>query len=262
MSRMHDAADEPANRLLRSMRGEDLALIEPHLRMSHAHSATVLYEPGNDVDHVYFPCERTLIVLRIAFADGGSVDTALIGREGAVGSLVSGSRLPAYARAEVRFGGPLLALDIAALDRAKCQSQTIRDLFARYADCLMAQILQSVACNATHPIEQRTAKWLVSAMERTRSRALPITQDHLAGMLGVGRSYVSRVMHILRQRGLIETQRGAITVLDAAGLAHLSCTCNSAVHRHFEHVLKGVDPEDPMIGIDEETPLNQTLAEA
>ena len=261
-SSLPHAADTPVNNLLRAMRPEDLALIEPHLTMSHARSGAVLYEPGDDVRRVYFPCDATLLAFRITFADGRGVETALIGREGAVAGIVSRGRLPAYARAEVQFGGPLLSLDIEVLDRAKLKSPAVRDLFARYADCVMAQVFQSVACNAAHPIEQRAAKWLVSAMERTNSAALPITQEHLAGMLGVGRSYVSRVIQTLKQRALIETSRGSITVTDPEGLAHLSCACHGAVRRHFDEVLKGVYPDDPIIGTDGREHPNETPAEA
>ncbi len=108
--------------------------------------------------------------------------------------IVSQGRLPSYSRAEVLHPGPLLRMDVAQLEGAKLKSLSIRHLFARYADCLMAQVFQSVACNAAHSIEQRTAKWLLPAIGRTSDARLPLTQEQLADMLGVGRSYVSRVI--------------------------------------------------------------------
>ena len=100
----------------------------------------------------------------------------------------------------VLHDGPLLRMDVEQLEGAKLKSLSIRHLFARYADCLMAQVFQSVACNAAHSIEQRAAKWLVSAMERTSDSRVPLTQEQLADMLGVGRSYVSRVIQSLKAR--------------------------------------------------------------
>ena len=241
-------ADAPVNNLLRVLRPSDLALIEPHLSLSEVEAGDVLYEPGDDVKRVFFPCDATLLAFRVMLADGRAVETALVGREGALAGIVSQGRLPAYSRAEVQFGGPLLSMDIEALDQAKLKSAAIRNLFARYADCLMAQVFQSVACNAAHSIEQRTAKWLVSAMERTGDASLPVTQDHLAGMLGVGRSYVSRVIQTLKQRNLVETRRGRLTVNDPTAMAELSCACQSAVRRHFDEVLRGVYPEEPIRG--------------
>ncbi|MFX7552516.1 hypothetical protein ABTK04_18000, partial [Acinetobacter baumannii] len=86
------------------------------------------------------------------------------GREGAVGGIVSQGFLPAFTRITVKFGGPVVRLAIGKLDQAKANSASLRNIFARYADCLLAQIFQSTACNAIHSIEQRTAKWILSAM--------------------------------------------------------------------------------------------------
>lgn len=66
----------------------------------------------------------------------------------------------------VKFVGPFVRLPIGKLDAAKSISPTLRNIFARYADCMLAQIFQSTACNAIHSIEQRTAKWIIAAMER------------------------------------------------------------------------------------------------
>ena len=99
--------------------------------------------------------------------DGRDVETILVGREGAVGGIVSEGYLPAYTRIIVKFGGPFVRLGVGKLDAAKTDPRTLRNVFARYADCMLAQIFQSTACNAIHSIEQRTAKWIVSAMERT-----------------------------------------------------------------------------------------------
>ena len=88
-----------------------------------------------------------------------------------------------------------MRLPISKLEAAKAKSPTLRNIFARYADCMLAQIFQSTACNAIHSIEQRTAKWIISAMERTDGdNTVPLTHEQLATLLGVGRSYTSRVI--------------------------------------------------------------------
>ncbi|HWJ72542.1 MAG TPA: Crp/Fnr family transcriptional regulator [Kaistia sp.] len=254
----HRSKDGRVNNLLRALRPADLALLEPHLVEMTLASGTVLYEPGDNVQKVYFPCDSTLLIFRIQLDDGRAVETALVGREGAVAGIVSQGRLPAYSRAEVHLGGPLLSMDIEDLEEAKMKSLVLRHIFARYADCLMAQVFQSVACNAAHSIEQRAAKWLVSAMDRTNDASLPMTQEQLAGMLGVGRSYVSRVIQTLKHRRLIETQRGVLTVVNPHGLSHLACSCHTAVRRHFDEVLKGVYPDNPIVGADGRLHSNET----
>ncbi len=86
-------------------------------------------------------------------------------------------------------------------------------MFARYADCMLAQMFQSTACNAIHSIEQRTAKWIISAMERADGdNVVPLTHEQFATLLGVGRSYASRVIQTFKAEGVLETRRGSILV--------------------------------------------------
>ncbi len=236
------------NNLLGAVRPADFALLKGHLKRIDRAAGTVLYEPGDDVRYVYFPCAQTLVSYMVMLDDGRMVEIGLIGREGAVGGIVSQGRLPAYARAVVQLSGPLLRLESAELERAKLESITLRHLFSRYSDCLLAQIFQSVACNAAHSIEQRTAKWLLGALDRTGDPDVVLTQEQLAAMLAVGRSYISRVIHALRATGAIETRRGRLQIKDADKLERMSCTCNDSVRRHFDDVLGGVYPTGNAIG--------------
>lgn len=248
--------EEASNNLLRALRPTDSALLVESATPWWGNLGDILFSPGDTVQYVYFPCGPSLISFIVVLEDGGAVETALIGREGAAGGIVSQGRLPAYARAEVQFPGPFLRIELAKLEEAKLRSLTLRHLFARYADCLMAQIFQAVACNAAHNIEQRAAKWLISAMDRTGAPAIPLTQEQLAVMLGVGRSYISRVLGVLRARGLIETRRGVLSVSNLEELRTLACGCNDSVRQHFAEVLSGVYPaegispeEDARVGI-------------
>src|SRR6202011_3626153 len=153
--------------------------------------------------------------------------------------------LPAYTRIMVKFGGPYVRLKVGKLDAAKSSSATLSNVFARYADCMLAQMFQSTACNAIHSIEQRTAKWIISAMERTDGdNIVPLTHEQLATLLGVGRSYASRVIQIFKAEGILETRRGSILVRNREALAMRACLCNEAVINHFEEVLRGVYPAE------------------
>ena len=233
-----------ANNLLSALSRNDLDSLQPFLSVWEGAAGDVLYEPGDNVQYVYYPCGRSLVSFRVLLSDGRAVETALIGREGAVGGIVSQGRLPAYARAEVQYSGQFLRMDSAELEKLKLSSLTLRHFFARYADCLIAQVFQTTACNAAHTIEQRTAKWLLAAMDRTGDHEVPLTQDQLAGMLGVGRSYVSRVIQALKAREVIETRRGRVLVSDLQRLRDQSCKCNDLVRRHFDDVIRGVYPTD------------------
>ena len=243
-----NAAAESGNNLLRALRPADAAILNPLLEPWIGGRGEIIYEPGDPVRFVYFPCGPSLISYLVVLKDGAAVETALIGREGAVGGIVSKGRLPAYARAEVQFPGPFLRMPIAELELAKQQSPTLANLFARYADCLAAQVFQAVACNAAHSIEQRTARWLVSAVERTGGPDISLTQDQLAVMLAVGRSYISRVLRRFKQRGILTVRRGWLEIRDIDAIREIACECNESVREHFDEVLSGVYPtEDELI---------------
>ena len=230
------------NNLLRALRPTDLSLLAPSLKPISAAAGDVFFEPGDQVRFAYFPCGASLVSFMVLLEDGRGVETALIGREGAIGGIVSQGRLPAYSRALVQFGGDFLRIESVALEAAKLSSLSLRHLFARYADCIMAQIFQAVACNAAHTIEQRTARWILAATDRTGDYDVPLTQEQLASMLAVGRSYISRVIQTLKARDVLETRRGGVRVKDMERLRNMACGCNDAVKRHFEDVLAGVYP--------------------
>jgi len=242
------ARERPFNNLLRRLSDADFALIEPHLVATETSSNDLLYSPGDNVETVHFPCGPSLVSYMVANEDGRDVETILIGREGAVGGIVSQGFLPAYTRIMVKFAGPAVRMPISKLDAAKAQSRSLNNIFARYADCMLAQIFQSTACNAIHSIEQRTAKWIIAAMERTNDdSAVPLTHEQLATLLGVGRSYTSRVIQTFKAEGTLETRRGSILVRNIEALKSRSCRCNDAVKGHFDEVLRGIYP-DPAKG--------------
>lgn len=230
------------NGLLRSLHSDDFALLKPLLQRWKAEPGSVIYEPGDDVKHAYFPCGSSLIAFMVMMQDGRDIETALVGREGAAGGIVSNGRLPAFARAIVLSSGQFLRIETVALEEAKTKSLTLRHLFARYSDCLLAQVFQSVACNAVHTIEQRASRWILAAIDRTGGDELPMTQDQLAGMLGVGRSYVNRVLKTLKAAGVLSTRRGGLRVCDIGALQQKSCECTDTIRKHFDEVLRGVYP--------------------
>jgi DNA-binding transcriptional regulator YhcF (GntR family) len=240
-----DIGERPHNNLLRRLSKPDFALIAPYLAHWEAQPNDLLYNPGDDVEIVHFPCGPGLASYLVPNEDGRDVETILVGREGAVGGIVSQGYLPAYTRIVVKFGGPFERLHVSRLHTAKARSATLRNVFARYADCMLAQIFQSTACNAIHSIEQRTAKWIIAAMERTDGEnAVPLTHEQLATLLGVGRSYISRVMQTFKAEGVLETRRGSILVRNREALSSRACLCNESVKHHFEEVLRGVYPKE------------------
>jgi CRP-like cAMP-binding protein len=123
-----------------------------------------------------------------------------------------------------------------ALEDAKRRSEFIGNLFCRFSDYLLAQVMQSLACNAFHTIPERAARWLLHAQDRTGDR-IELTQEALAGLLGVQRTTVNAVIQTLEGEGLITTGRGVIRVADRAGLKRRSCECYERLEEHFAAII-------------------------
>ncbi len=228
------------NLLLNCLSPEDRGLLLPFMeRVEYPRGAT-LFAAGREVDFISFPLEQTVITLVISMIDGRSAETATIGHEGAAGGVVSNGGLPASTHALIQIGGPVLQMESMRLQEAKRRSESLRNLFTRYSDCLLAQVLQSVACNALHPIEERCLRWLLTLQDRLGGDVLPITQEALAAMLGVQRTYLTRILRMLQQQGLIEVGRGRITILSRPAIEEVACECHACVKRHFETVLGAV----------------------
>jgi len=231
-------ADEAfaGNRLLSTFPREARALIEPFATVVELQPGATVFSHGEDIAASLFPFGPTLVSLVVELTSGRSVEAASIGREGAIGGIISCGQAPAFSTAVVQAGGSALRVPMAALDDAKARSPFIANIFCRYADYLLAQVMQSVACNALHSMAERAARWLLTAQDRAGSR-IELTQEGLAAVLGVQRTSVNAVVGLLQQEGLIAVRRGAVEILDRAGLKRRSCECYDAVERHFARVI-------------------------
>jgi len=224
------------NRLLGTFTREARALVEPFGETVELGPGTTVLRRGDNVSSSLFPYGPTMVSLIVDLSDNRSVEVASIGQEGAIGGIVSCGNAPAFTRAEVMVPGPALRLPMRALEDAKQRSPFIANLFCRYSDFLLAQVMQSVACNAFHSIQERAARWLLTAQDRAGDR-LELTQEQLAGLLGVQRTTVNAVVQLLQEEALIETRRAVVRIIDRAGLKRRSCECYAALESHFAQVI-------------------------
>lgn len=231
-------ADEAftGNRLLSTFSREDRALLEPFGEMVRLEAGEVALTRGDLVTSSLFPIGPALISLEIELSGGRTVEAAMIGLRGAVGGIVSCGQAPAFTRAVTLVGGSAYRVPMKALEDAKQRSPFIANLFCRFSDYLLAQAMQSVACNAYHSIPERAARWLLHARDRTGDR-IELTQQDLAGLLGVQRTTVNAVLQTLEQEKLISTGRGVIRLTDRDGLKRRACECYERLEEHFEDII-------------------------
>jgi CRP-like cAMP-binding protein len=224
------------NRLLATFSQEARALLEPYGETVELESGETVLERGDQVRASLFPMDSTMISLTVELSGGRSAEVASIGREGAVGGIVSCGHAPAFARARVLMPGPAFRVPMQQLEEAKSQSPFIGNLFCRFSDYLLAQVMQSAACNAFHSIQERAARWLLHAQDRAGDR-IELTQEAFAGLLGVQRTTVNAVIQSLQADGLVATGRGVIRVTDRAGLKRRACECYERLEEHFGAVI-------------------------
>ncbi|HWJ59809.1 MAG TPA: helix-turn-helix domain-containing protein [Sphingomicrobium sp.] len=224
------------NRLLSTMDSEARALIEPFGTIVELDNSQVVLERGLDVTSTVFPFGSTMISLSVELSGGRAVEVASIGREGAVGGIISCGHAPAFSRAVTLVGGPALRLPMHALEDAKRRSGFIGNLFCRFSDYLLAEVMQSAACNAFHTLPERAARWLLHAQDRAGDR-IELTQGAFAGLLGVQRTSVNAVIRTLEDEGLIVTRRGVVVVTDRAGLKRRTCECYRRLEDHFAAII-------------------------
>lgn len=230
------------NGLLAVLMQADRDRLEPHMLALDMAADDVLIHAGDDVANTWFPCGGALAAFCLSNPEGRSVDVGFVGREGAIGGIVSNGHVPAYTTSMVRVPGLFLRIRTTMLEQLKLESLALRHWFARYSDCLLAQVFQTSACNATHTIRQRVAKLILAGAARTGQAELAMTQEQLADMLGVGRTFISRVVGGMRHDGMIVTRRGRLCISDMVAIKAASCHCTAAIEDHFDKVLHGIYP--------------------
>jgi CRP-like cAMP-binding protein len=218
------------NRLLAAVPTQILALMDRDLKQVSLAQGTVLFEPGDRVETVYFP--RTgLISLLVVTKDGGTIETATIGREGAIGLHGALGERRSFTRATVQVGGMFAVIRAARFESIVNGSAPVRDLISRYTEVLWAEAQQIAACNAAHDAASRLCRWLLQSADRIGSDRVPLTQEFLAQMLGVRRTTVTLLAQAMQTKGLIKYSRGNIDIIDRKQLEACACECYEVI-RH------------------------------
>jgi CRP-like cAMP-binding protein len=201
------------NRLLDALPTRSFERLQPRLEPV----ALVLDEPVHSHQHLYFPVAGLISVIA-TMADGASVETSMIGREGMYSvSAILGDDMP-FQTAMVQFPGRALRLQTHTLRQEMQADTALQKLLLRYTQATLSAVAQSAACNRLHLLEQRCARWLLAFHDRAETDSFRMTQEFLAMMLGVRRPGITFVARSLQEQGLISYNHGTITVVDRRGL--------------------------------------------
>ena len=237
MAKSASRSEHRANQLLATLAPADFVALEPHLETVKLSKSTTVYETGDDMPYAYFPHDAVVSLITV-LTDGKTVEVAVFGREALLGLTSALATCRSLGRYVVQVSGTASRVDTEALRRVLKDRPAVRELCLRFIEALMAQALQSMACNTVHSVEARCCRWLLTLHDRVGRDTLPLTHDQLSRMLGVQRSTVSLVTGSLQNSGLIEQGRGVITVTDRPGLEQAVCGCYAIMRRRFDEILQ------------------------
>jgi CRP-like cAMP-binding protein len=227
------------NHLLASLPTADFAPLVAHLELVPLLLGDMLYEPGGQLQHAYFPT-TAIVSLHYVMESGASAESAGVGNEGMVGIslFMGGNTTPSSA--VVQTAGHAFRLERRKLLEEFNRAGLLQGLLLRYTQALATQMSHTAACYRHHSVEQQLCRWLLLTLDRLPSNELIMTQELVASMLGVRREGITEAAGKLQRAGIISYRRGHIAVLDRAGLEAQACECYAVVRKEMDRLLADV----------------------
>jgi CRP-like cAMP-binding protein len=224
------------NHLLAALSLAERERLFPHLQLVPLPLGKVLYESGDVMRHVYFPTD-SIVSLLYVLEDGTSAEISVVGNEGLVGValFMGGETTPS--RAIVQSAGYAYRLIGRLLKEEFHRSGGMQLLLLRYTQALLTQMAQTAVCNRHHSVNQQLCRWLLLSLDRLSGNKLTMTQELIANMLGVRREGVTESAGRLQKLGVIQYERGHITVLNRLKLEELCCECYAVVKKETDRLL-------------------------
>jgi len=232
------------NRLLDLLAPSQLERLRPHLTPEPLPLNRTLQPRGKPVESVYFPTSGMISIVAM-MRDGAAVEVGIAGCEGMLGVQALLGDDNSLNEAMVQIPGSALGMSAGVLRQEMQESTQLRQVMLKYVQLALNTATQSAACNRAHLLEQRLARWLLTARDRSGSDRLPLTHEFIAMMLGVRRAGVTVAAQSLQSAGLIEYAHGRITVVDREGLEAATCECYEVVRREHARLFGAGDESAP-----------------
>jgi CRP-like cAMP-binding protein len=223
------------NYLLAALPAAEFERLESQLELVPMLLGETLYEPGRQLQHVYFPTTAIVSLLHI-MESGASAEVARVGNEGILGIalFMGGDTTPSSA--VVQTAGHGYRLRGKLLKEEFNRAAPVRRLLLRYTQALIAQISQTAACNRHHSVRQQLCQWLLSTLDRLPANELIMTHDLVASAFGVRRETITEAAGNLQRDGLIRYRRGHLAVSERSGLEAGACECYAVVKKELNRL--------------------------
>ena len=225
------------NKLLARLPADDYQRLLPELETVHLRAKDVLLKPHLPAQKVHFLAGGVCSIAQVT-ADGQMAGVAMVGNEGCVGMAAFGGDPASGQTAVIEIEDhDAQVMDAWVFHREMNRGTAFKDVIHRYGQAFVESLMQSVVCNALHPVEKRCARYLLDIRDRVGRDEFPLTQDVLASMLGVRRASITLAAGTLHRAGLIDHAHKHITILDPAGLESAACECYALIKGHFARLL-------------------------
>ena len=192
------------------------------------HTNQVLYEQGQEIEHIYFPLDAVVSNLGI-IDDGTTVETAMVGPEGLLGiTAILGSghhKLWSW----VTIAGKAARIRADRLEKPFLEDEAALRLLLSYYGSLMTQVTQRCICNTRHTLLERLSCWLLMIHDRAGSDDLRLTQEMMASRVSARRAGITVAAGALQHMRAIECRRGKLHILNRDALEKLVCECYSVM---------------------------------
>jgi CRP-like cAMP-binding protein len=227
---------QPSNKLLAALPASDYERLVPHLKLVPLPVKKIIYEAGEPITHIYFP-DKAVISIVTTMEDGSTVEAGIVSNEGMVGIPVILGDNTTTTTAFVQIAGAGMQIDADVIKAEFNRGGAIQTLILCYIQAVYSELVQGIACNRLHTLEERLARWLLTVSDRLESEDFPLTQEFIAQMLGVRRSGVTVAASTLSRAGMISYQRGQINILNRKDLEATSCECYGVIQKEFARLL-------------------------
>lgn len=224
------------NQLLTALPDQEYQRLVPHLEEVSLPLGQILYQPGEPILNVYFP-NRAMVSLVTLLTNGSTTEVGMVGKEGMVGIPVFLADGMAINQAVVQLEGTAMKMDASILKSEFDRGGRLQQLLLFYTQTLLNQVSQTAACNRQHRLEQRLARWFLSAQDNISGSELRLTQEFLGNMLGTRRATVTVAVGKLQETGAIRSRRGKITILNRELLETIACECYRVVKQECDRLL-------------------------
>jgi CRP-like cAMP-binding protein len=224
------------NQILAAMPEAELRRWDSHLELVDMNLGQVVFEPGAELHHAYFPL-TAIVSLLYVMDNGESAEIALVGNDGVLGITVLMGGNSTTIRAVVQSAGLGWRLPARDLEAEVERGGATLHLLLLYTQSLLTQMTQTAACNRHHTLNQQFCRWLLMSFDRLGGNEMVMTQKLIAKMLGVKSDEVTASAAALHATGAIGYHDGHIRLLDRQTLEKASCECYEVVRRECERLL-------------------------